>query len=44
LLNLSSLEDMESKLKKDDDIDELDARRFRANIIGMRFVPVINIV
>ena len=34
LLNLSSVEDLESKILKDDDIAEVDARRFRANIIG----------
>jgi uncharacterized protein YcbX len=34
LLNLASLRDFETKVKKDDDLRELDPRRFRANIIG----------
>jgi uncharacterized protein YcbX len=34
LLNLSSLQDLESKMEKDQIIPSLDVRRFRANMIG----------
>ena len=34
LLNLSSVRDLESKVPKDESLRDLEAQRFRANIIG----------
>ena len=34
LLNLSSVRDLDAKIDKDDNLRNLDPRRFRANIIG----------
>ncbi len=34
LLNLASVQDLDSKIAKDKDLQQLDARRFRSNIIS----------
>jgi len=34
ILNLSSIQDLDAKIPKDNDLQRLDARRFRANIIS----------
>lgn len=51
LLNLTSVRALESKVQKDDNLQFLDARRFRPNIIGMAppgyilpFTPILNLL
>lgn len=34
IMNLASVRDLESKVTKDKDLEELSPRRFRANIFG----------
>lgn len=34
IMNISSLQDFDAKVPKDDELKHLDVRRFRSNIIG----------
>lgn len=35
LMNLSSLQEFDSEVPKDEELTQLDVRRFRSNIIGL---------
>lgn len=42
MLNLSSVQDLDAKIAKDDNLESLDPLRFRANIIG-KFVRALHL-